>query len=123
MNCIFLRRGYGTSGDGDSGGGTTPSKYTVVLKGTMSSPYSQAKISGKTYASANTVTISPGTEVMVQVGGIGATGYIYLNGTQVATGTGSAAEYTFVPSSDVTVTFSRPNGTSVEIYRADITTS
>lgn len=105
MNCIFLRRGYPTSGN--SGGSEPPipsGPFAVVITGDYVHPYMYIDVNEKSYYQATTLEISGGTAVNVVVSSDliswGNSVTVKLNGTTVQTGAGT---YSFTPTSNITI--------------------
>ena len=75
------------------------STVDVALSGDLHHSYGYVTIDGTQYTSAQTLKVAKGTSVTVHCGDSSSTSqknsYITLNGTKVAQGTSSGAEYTF----------------------------
>ena len=78
MNCIFLRRGYGTSEK-------PPSPIAVTITGTGDTTYCNATINGTKYYGAGSCEVMPGDKITFGVYGRSTsyTGKVTIDGTDV----------------------------------------
>ena len=113
-------KGTFTAGASISGGGSGggASEYTVSIAQGGEYLY-HTTINGVKYINAQSLTIPKGTAVTVWISDAQTASYITLNGTQVAKVGSGGASYTFVPSSNVSITYPTVNG----VATAAITTS
>lgn len=101
---------------------------TVTLSGYLESSYAYVTVNGTTtYTAATTLTFTKSPTIFIHVG-VNRSCTITLNGTTVASAASSSnntAEYSFAPTTDCTITFTRTatGGWSTDYYySASITT-
>lgn len=108
----------GASIGGGSSGSGGASEYTISIAAGSEYLY-YTTINGTKYLTEKQITISKGTAVTVWISDAYTASYISLNGTKVAQVSSGGASYTFVPSSNVAITYPVVNG----VPTAAITTS
>ena len=106
MDCIFLRRGYGTI---NGGSGNKTVTLTVTHDGTAAGTtggYVVAYVPNKTSVEkGTTIEVDVGSEIQVYAGGYDAAmAYVTFNGTQVAKGT-SQMPYKFAITSNTVISY------------------
>lgn len=92
----------------------TPETVTLSLTGSYDSSYGYVLVDGTKYTGVQTLTLEKGTEITVFCSSSNRTArarsYVRLNGTDVATGTSSAAaQYTYTLTSNTAIRMA--NGT------------
>ena len=105
---------------------TKPKNPTIELSGSFHSAYGFVEIDGKTYTSAQTITVASGTSVTVTCSARFSDGRvkctITLNKKTVAVGTGtSKAEYTFAVTDHCNIEMDLAGTSTTRHYNADIT--
>lgn len=112
MKCIFRTRGE-----------PPRTSFTLTLTGTLSMDYGYVTVNNTKYYTARSLTLEPGTEISVYVGGSALSGQkITYNGAYVGSASLGNLTYTFALTADTTVTMSN-NGKQPFYYMAAITTS
>lgn len=105
---------------------TKPKNPTIKISGSFHNAYGFVEIDGKTYTSAQTITVASGTSVTVtcsaRYGDQRAKCTITLNKKTVAVGTGtSKATYTFAVTDHCNIEMNLKGTTTSGYFYADIT--